>query len=146
MDKIQEYKKAFEDNLVRKTHYEEHHRDIMFAPEFQGLLWAIDNGYLNVVKYIIDKGIDVGARTNTALYWACIHKQFEIFKYLVEKGADINIRIHDNFITASGNGSLDIVKYFVENGANIDEKTKKKALWHCCRNHHTEVKEYLKTL
>ena len=49
---------------------------------------------LDIVKYLISKGIDVNAKNNrmyNALIMACEHNKFEIVKYLMECGIDILI-------------------------------------------------------
>ena len=66
----------------------------------------------NLNKYIKDK--------NKALMWAVYNGHLEVVKYLVENGANINGNEYSMLIETSDNGYLDIVKYLVENGANIN--------------------------
>lgn len=61
------------------------------------LMWAADKGKLNVVKYLVKKGVtDINAkddRNMTALMLAAYHGHTEVVKFLVEvAGADVNTR------------------------------------------------------
>ena len=46
----------------------------------------------------------------------------EVVKYLVENKANIHAKNDYALRLASGNGHLEVVKYLVENGANIHAK------------------------
>ena len=59
------------------------------------LMYACDigNGNLELVKYLVEKGIDINAKDNdgeTALFKS--YENFDISKYLIEKGLDINAK------------------------------------------------------
>ena len=51
------------------------------------LLWASENGYLEVVKLLIENGADVSAKDNYALRWASRYGHLEVAKLLIENGA-----------------------------------------------------------
>jgi hypothetical protein len=75
---------------------------------------------LNLVKFLVEDGADVNARShtqNTALHWASSR---DVVKYLIEKNADVNA-IGENGETPlhkmlSGNVHLDVIKYMVKEG------------------------------
>lgn len=87
-----------------------------------------------MVKYLVEKGADVNAKSNcgwTALMWASMIGDFKIVEYLVEKGADINAK-NDYGWTAlmwafNNKQSEKVINYLKEKGGIIDfEKYNKK--------------------
>ncbi len=103
------------------------------------LLRACKSGKLEIVKYIVERGVD----DSNALRCASIYNRYEIVKYLVEKGIDIHA---DNDIAvrrASELGHMRIVKYLVENGADIHAKNNY-ALSLAIKNGHTHIENYIK--
>ncbi len=137
----------------------------------EALIWAAGNGYLEIVKYLIENDADIHAKDDEALKSASASGHLEIVKYLKEKGADndealkisslfghlpvvkylvennANIHADDDSALrwASGNGHLEIVKYLVENEANIHANNDE-ALRYASRNGHLAVVKYLKSL
>ena len=75
---------------------------------------ACKNGDLELVKYLVEKGVHVD---DYAIRYASEYGHFEIVKYLFEKGAPISDWAISN---ASMHGHLEIVKYLFEKGASID--------------------------
>ncbi len=84
------------------------------------LRWASTNGHLEVVKFLIDKGLtleDIRSQDNSAFIWASYFGNLEIVKYLVNKGLTLDdIRSQDNlaFRYASRNAYLEVVKFLEE--------------------------------
>ena len=55
------------------------------------LRWSVLNGYLSVVKYLVEKcDADIDADDDCALNWSARYNHPAIFKYLVKKGANID--------------------------------------------------------
>ena len=53
---------------------------------------ASENGHLEIVKYLVERGADLNAKANsksTALIYAYKEDHLEIVKYLVEHGANV---------------------------------------------------------
>jgi len=88
------------------------------------LFAAARKGDATALKALLDKGIDVNAKTHygaTALSYACEKGHAEVVKLLIERGADVNAQ--DTFYGeiplgwASGNGHIEIVKLLLDKGA-----------------------------
>ena len=91
------------------------------------LIKACEDGDLEKVKSLIEKGIDINLEYKwwTPLTKASEKGHLDIVEYLVKNGAKINKENgHDwtALMCASMNGHSDIVEYLVENGANINIK------------------------
>ena len=85
---------------------------------------AARKGDVAAVKALLDKGVDVNAKTQygaTALSYACDKGHLEVVKLLVERGADVNVK--DTFYGevplgwAVPKGHVEIVKLLLEKGA-----------------------------
>jgi len=96
------------------------------------LMTASGMGHLDIVKFLVEKGAAVNARTTgdvdggAALMMASGMGHLDIVRFLVEKGADINARTTGDvegdtaLMMASGTGHLDIVQFLVEKGADVN--------------------------
>ena len=75
------------------------------------LIYASENGYLPLVKYLLNDGADIHAEDNAAVRWASARGHLPVVKYLVEHGADITAQ--DNFALkwAQRNKHLDVETY-----------------------------------
>ena len=51
------------------------------------LLWASENGHLEIVKLLIENGADVSAKDNEAFRMASENGYLEIVRLLIENGA-----------------------------------------------------------
>lgn len=87
-------------------------------------LWlACKYGHLDLVKFLIKKGVCVNQRNNngeTPLYIACYYGHLDVVKFLIHKGVDINQANEYGktpLLVASLNGHLDVVKYLSQKGA-----------------------------
>jgi len=98
-------------NILNKSHISS---EINLA-----LLRACENGYLDIVKYLVEHDANIHAWNDLALRQACHNGHFSIVKYLVEEGANIHAENDSALRFSSERGHLDIVKYLVEEGANI---------------------------
>ena len=91
------------------------------AGEEEALRYAIENGHLEMVKYLGLQGADVHADDDAALRWASFGGNLEMVKYLVlECGANVHAMNEAALQLASYNGQLEVVKYLVlECGADV---------------------------
>jgi len=97
---------------------------------FTPLMFAVDNGYKNVVKELLKKGANANARgtdeshtTPASLLDIATRKDdkdldLDIIKSLIEYGADINS--DHRILLASAYGRFELVKLFLENGAKVN--------------------------
>jgi FOG: Ankyrin repeat len=51
----------------------------------ESLFMASQNGHLEVVEYLVEKGADIHTEDDEALCWASTNDHLEVVKYLVEK-------------------------------------------------------------
>lgn len=96
------------------------------------LINAIDCGTLEVVKWVIDKGVDLSVRDEegyTPLLRAIERDQpekYEVMKLLIERGADINqhgINDWTPLHMAAVREDIQALELLVNNGADLNEKT-----------------------
>jgi ankyrin repeat protein len=88
----------------------------------------------SLIKYMIDKGADVNAKTNNG--WTPLHfmaqrapGNSEILKLLIDKGADVNAKTRDgwtplHFMAQSGPENIEIFKLLIDKGADVNAKTR----------------------
>jgi ankyrin repeat protein len=103
------------------------------------LVWACENGHLDTVKYLVEKGANIMDQDNEAMILACKEGHLKVVKYLVSQGAFIEA---NSLIVASSRGNLEIVKYLVSQDVDITAQNNKAIILadkHC----HYDIVEYL---
>ena len=104
------------------------------------------NGYIPVVKYLVELGVDINFNSHTdfdddPFYISCINDHIAIVKYLVFQGANIS-NLDDAIISSAENGHLSIVKYLFDLGADIHYDSDD-ALYQSVINGHLLIVKYL---
>jgi ankyrin repeat protein len=89
--------------------------------------WAIQEGHLSIVKYLVDNGVSVTRKYSdgfTPLDQAVGGGYKKIIVFLINSGVDVNQRTVNGTAlhTACAYGKLEIVKTLVKNGANVRTK------------------------
>lgn len=90
------------------------------------LLFAAKKNYVDIVKYLIDLGIDVNTTTTyriTLLMEAAINNAVDVARFLIDTGADLNAMNSANktaLMLAVENNSVKIVKMLIDAGAAIN--------------------------
>ena len=77
------------------------------------LIRASNNGYLNIVKYLIEEqGVDPHAYNDVSILWAVKNGHLNIVKYLIEEqGVDPQVRNNEALEIAKREKHYDIVSY-----------------------------------
>ncbi|PDY46389.1 ankyrin repeat domain-containing protein [Bacillus pseudomycoides] len=117
---------------------------------------AAKKGHLEIVKYLIEKGIDIDARGGTfdasALNVAAGAGQLEIVKYLIEVGAELDVSLakRNPLFGAIYGGHKEVAEFLVEKGIDISirytgESIQNMGAYEYAREFgQTEIAEYLK--
>ena len=117
---------------------------------------AAKNGQLEIVQYLIQKGIDIDVKGGTfdasALNLAAGSGYIEIVKYLIEAGAELDATLakRNPLFGAIYGGHKEVVEFLVEKGIDITirytgENIKNMNAYEYAREFgQTEIAEYLK--
>jgi ankyrin repeat protein len=81
------------------------------AGDDAALRWAVYEGHLETIKYLIEQGANVHADDDYALRWAVNTGHLEVVKCLIEQGANIHAKDDLALQWAKGQGHPDVVKY-----------------------------------
>ena len=82
------------------------------------LSYAINFGDYDMVKYMIDRGVDVNYDGDEPLKWATEDGVYDVVKLLIDNGANIHVEDEKPLKTACKSGNYDLVKLFLEKGAD----------------------------
>jgi len=114
----------------------------IYANNYLAFRRSAENGHLDVVKYLVENGANDDYALNYALRWSAENGHLDIVKYLVEKGADIHANDDEALRWSAGKGHLEVVKYLVEKDADIHADNDKSLRW-SAENGHLDVVKYL---
>jgi len=81
------------------------------------LTYAAYNNDIILVKYLVEKGIDIHNEEDWAFRLSVSFNYVEVAKYLLEKGSDINARYGNGLLNAVLKKHKEIVSFMVKNGA-----------------------------
>lgn len=92
--------------------------------------WAIQEGHLNIVQYLVDSGVSVRRKYSdgfTPLDQAVGEGHKKIVNFLILSGVDVNQRTVNGTAlhTACAYGTTEIARILVKNGADIKVKDKR---------------------
>ena len=96
-----------------------------YFDQYELLFKAIRLGHFNVVKFLIDVGVNIESKNeheDTLLMWATTFGHYNIIALLIEKGANINEGVWTPLMLASINSRLKIVQFLIDKGADIEVK------------------------
>ncbi|XP_062592307.1 putative ankyrin repeat protein RF_0381 [Saccostrea cucullata] len=126
--------------------------EIMDAKGWTAIHSACNGGSVEIVSFLIEKGMDFNALSNdgkTILHIACLNGKFKICVYLVEnyphlldfKDKSSNSVLHD----AAWGGNVQIVKLLIEKKMDINalQGDGETILHQCCRSGEMEMCEHL---
>ena len=89
---------------------------------FNSLQWAASNGHTDIVKLLIDNGVDIHFFNDYALRWAASNGHYDVVKLLIENGAKIHANNNEALRWAVHEGHYDVIKLLLENGADVRAK------------------------
>jgi len=93
--------------------------DIGLRPAMTGdvFIWACQEGYIELVKFLVEQGVDVHVYGNNALIKSAESGHLEVVKYLVEKGANIHTNNDEPLRLAQENRHPKVVEYIQSLGS-----------------------------
>jgi ankyrin repeat protein len=68
-------------------------------------------GQLDAIKEAVSKGADIHHDSNSAFKWAVVMGQLEVVKYLLEQGVDITVIQYDPVSIARANNKHETADY-----------------------------------
>ena len=77
--------------------------------------------HFNVLKFLIENGVDVHYYDDAAIKWASQHGYLDSVQYLINVGANIHVEDEEPLKLAIKYGKLDVVKLLYKNGARIKD-------------------------
>ncbi len=83
-------------------------------------MWSLEYEHLEVIKLLIENGVDVTAHDNSAIIYTSRNGHLEVVKYLIDNGADVTAQDNLAIILASREGHLEIVKLLKKHGAVLE--------------------------
>jgi hypothetical protein len=122
------------------------------APVDVPLIEAAGRGNLELVKILLEKGVNVNAENDhglTALMTASAQGHVEVAQLLVDRDADVDARDSAGetaLMYAASKGFFEVVKLLVENGAGVavEESSLVKAMAVARKNGHEKTVQFLK--
>ena len=116
-------------------------------------LWhAANNGRLEVMELLLDRGADLDARQNfgyTVLMKVAFNCQADVLEFLLKRGADPNIKDESGrtpLMLAAGLGGTDVVQLLLDKGVDVNamDENGKTALMYAAKEGRTENVRLLK--
>jgi ankyrin repeat protein/predicted RNase H-like HicB family nuclease len=104
---------AINNYLIIIKYYFEHYNTNKILFEIC-LSSASFNGNINIVKYLVENGVNINSTKVSILYRSVEGDHNDIFIYLMENGGNINFRINEILRCVIINNNLYIIKYIVE--------------------------------
>ena len=111
---------------------------------------AVELGYLNIVKLLVQNGANIGAKkylSETPLQTAVINDRYEISEYLLENGAEVNsddFNYYGPLMLAVMDCRVDMVKLLLSYGAMVNvEYCFETPLQMAIKNQHLEMIQVL---
>lgn len=82
------------------------------------LLWACENGHIEVAKYLLEQGADIHAEREIVLRFALQTGNLEMATFLIENGADIHLIKESSLILAAKIANYPTIRYLLALGTD----------------------------
>ena len=114
--------------------------DFYFALKFSAEYCRLD-----LVKHLVEHGLDISWGNYAALESSLEHGQFDVYKYLIELIGFTPKRLYEQVALSNcaQKGHLEMVKYVIEQGGENVHDKEKFALEAACIGGHIEIVKYL---
>lgn len=158
-----DFKKALEQGLLQDVIYHTEMKTQLDDPgKRMPIFFATSKGQWEIVKYLVEKGVDLNATGNKPLHRVLSdietsdviqeldeNRKLKLMKYLIENGANVNAKSASGktiLHLASQKGYLEIVKYLVDEKSvdlNVQDKFGSTCLHIASKCGHLEIVRYL---
>jgi len=94
--------------------------------DFTLLHYVAEFGKIELIKSLIEAGMDVNVRTefgNTPLFYAAEDEKIELVKFLIETGADVNLANKGTvtpLFSAIACEQIEVAKFLISHGADVN--------------------------
>lgn len=103
---------------------------------------ACEEGYLEIVKLLLENGANIHRKHDIALEKACLRKHIHIAEFLLQNGANVHARNESLLIRLSDYGFIEIIELLLTYGANVHARNDQ-ALYMACSSGHVDVVKLL---
>jgi ankyrin repeat protein len=93
---------------------------------------------VETAAYLLDRGADVHARDEKALFVAVLNENTALLKFLLEKGANVHAQTEHALKVACLDGSKEVVRILLDHGADVNVDNTQ-TLFLACFSGHKEV-------
>ena len=95
----------------------------------RALVISSKNDYLEIIKILLDKGVDVHFERNNALIWASLRGHLKVVKLLIDNGANVCDQCNEALDWSWKNNHHDVTKLLIDNGAYVQDVKDKYFNW-----------------
>ena len=95
-------------------------RSVMEMDKYNGFIGCCRDGYVEIAKYLLERGAKVDAQNNSPLILSASNGRKDIVELLLNNGVDVHARRDHALIMAIDNNHMEVVKVLLRYGANKD--------------------------
>lgn len=106
----------------------------------QAMSIACEEGYLEIVKLLLENGANIHRRHDIALEKACLGEHVHVAEFLLQNGANVHVLNDRLLIKLSDCGFTEIVKLLLTYGADVHARNDRALYMACCSGHVDVVK------
>lgn len=84
------------------------------------LLWAAQNGHLNIVMFLEDHGCDIHIDKDSACKWSAEGGHLDVVRYLVDKGANIHTDNNYALRQSAAYDMFEMIEFIIDRGGDVE--------------------------